>query len=82
MLLQYSIEGVEWILGLGLMFGLAFFLNCLTYNEMDSFLIFLTIFDAFMVWCQLLPLWTLIVCLIITTIIIYLEIKSKGNGVG
>lgn len=79
MLLQYSIEGSEWILGIGIMFGVAFLLNQLTYKETDTFLIFLTIFNSFMVWCELLPLWTLILCLIITTIIIYIEIKNNNN---
>lgn len=81
MLFQYSIEGVEWILGLGIMFGLAFLMNQLTYKDMDTFFIYLTIFNAFMVWCELLPLWTLIISLIILTVIIYLEIKNKQKGV-
>lgn len=63
------------------MFGLAFLMNQLTFEELNTFFIYLTIFNSFMVWCELLPLWTLIVCLIITTIIIYIEIKTKRSGV-
>ncbi|QYW08119.1 hypothetical protein 15570_00022 [Lokiarchaeota virus WyrdV1] len=77
MLLQYSIVGFEWIIGLGLAFGLAFFLNYLTYNDLPTFFIFLTIFDAFMVWVDFLPLWTLVICLIILTVIAYTSVKGK-----
>jgi len=77
MFFQYSIVGFEWIIGLGIAFGLAFFLNYLTYNDLSTFFIFLTIFIAFMVWVDFLPLWSLILCLIILTIITYTNAKGK-----
>ncbi|GAH77539.1 unnamed protein product, partial [marine sediment metagenome] len=41
------------------------------------FFIFLTIFVGFMVWVDFLPLWSLILCLIILTIITYTNVKGK-----
>jgi len=78
MLLQFSIAGIEWLLGLGIMFGLALFLNYLTYKDNIAFFIYLTIFNGFMVWAGLLPLWTLVVCIMILTTIIYMQLKSQG----
>lgn len=80
MIFQYSIEGSEWIIGLGIMFGLAFVMNYLTYNDLPTFLIFLAIFNAFMVWCEFLPAWTLIVNLIILTMLIYVQVSEKSKG--
>ena len=77
MFFQYPIEGTEWIIGIGLMFGLAFVLSYLTYKDLPTFFIFLTIFNAFMVWSEFLPIWTLIICLIVLVIIVYIEIKGK-----
>lgn len=77
---QISIVGMEWILGVGLMFGLAFVLNYITYNNTPSFFIFLTIFCGFVVWAELLPLWTLILCLMILVIILFFQMKSQGGS--
>lgn len=77
MLFQYSLEGTEWIIGIGIAFGLAFIFSYLTYKDLPTFFVFLTIFDGFMVWCDFLPMWTLIICLIVLVIIAYIEIKGK-----
>ena len=77
MYFQWSFVGYEWIAGIGLAFGLAFFLNYLTYNDLPTFFIFLTVFIAFMVWADFLPLWTLVLCLIVLTIIAYTNAKPK-----
>lgn len=79
MLLQFEMVGYEWIIALGLMFGLAFVMNALTYDSMSSFFIWLTIFNAVVVWGGLLPLWTLVLCLILLTVVIYFEMKKKGG---
>lgn len=82
MIFQFDMAGMEWILALGIMFGLAFVLNALTFNEISSFFIWLTIFCAFVVWGGLLPLWSLVLCIIILTAILFFEMKDKGNGSG
>lgn len=69
--------GFEWIIGLGLMFALALMFTLLTSESLSTFFVWLLIFDGIMVWCELLPLWSLILCLIILIIIIYIE--SKNN---
>lgn len=80
MIWQISIDGMEWILGLGLVFGLAFVFTILTVQEVPVFISFITIFMAFAVWTALLPLWTLIICIIILTTVIYLEMAKKKSG--
>jgi hypothetical protein len=81
MLLQFEMVGYEWMIALGLMFGLAFVMNLITFNNMSSFFIWLTIFNAIVVWGNLLPLWTLVLCLILLTVVIYSEMRGKrGNG--
>lgn len=76
MIFQYSIVGFEWIIGLGLAFGLAFALNYLTFNDLRTFFIFFTIFIAFVVWANLLPSWTLVISIIVLVIIMYVPSNS------
>jgi hypothetical protein len=42
-----SIAGFEWVMGLGLMFGLAFALTLITTKNLETFLVFLTVMDVF-----------------------------------
>lgn len=73
-----SIVGFEWVLGLGIIFGLSFALTIITTKELSVFFGFLTIFDCFVVWAGLLPLWTLVICLIVLITTLYLDIKKGG----
>ena len=68
---------VEWIIGLALMFGLALVMNRYTFESLQGFFVFLTIFNTFVIWAGLLPFWTLILNLIILTYIMYIELKIK-----
>jgi len=68
---------VEWIIGAGLMFGLALILNYYTFESLKGFFVFLTIFNAFVIWAGLLPFWTLILNLIILTYLMYIELKIE-----
>jgi len=67
----------DWIIGIALMFGLALVLNKLTFESMPGFIIFLTIFNAFVVYGNLLPLWTLILNIVILSIVMYIEMSNK-----
>lgn len=67
----------EWIIGIGLMFSLAFIMNYISRNDFEGFIVFLVIFNAFVVWTGFLPLWTLILCIIILSILIISEIYKK-----
>jgi len=79
MLFQFETVGFEWIIGLGLAFGLALIFTVLTSQDFNIFLVWTTIFMSFVVWAGLLPLWTLIACIIVLVIVMYLEIKNKGS---
>ena len=81
MLFQISIIGLEWMIGIALMFGLAFIFMFLTKKTVSSFFVWLVIFNGFMVWGDLLELWTLVLTLIVLVIVIYSEIKS-GSSIG
>ena len=50
-LTYFDISGIDWMLGLGIMFGLAFVMTFLTESkELDSFFIWLMLFCGFVVW--------------------------------
>ena len=68
---------MEWILGIGLMFGLAFVLTSMTRKDMTGFLAWLTIFNGFVVWAGLLDLWTFVLCMVFLIIVMYLDIKGR-----
>lgn len=69
----------NWILGLGLMFGLALIFNRITFESLSGFLIFLTFFNGFAVIGNLLPLWSLILNLVVLCFIMYFEINQKRS---
>jgi len=62
------------------MFGLAFVLSYLTFNDLKSFFIFLTLFNALIVYGNLLPLWSLVLNFIIMTLVIYLDLNKNKSG--
>jgi len=69
----------EWIFGISIMFGLALVLNHYTYENLSGFFVFLTLFNAFVVWANLLPYWTLILNIVILCFIMYVELSKKGG---
>ena len=71
----------DWIIGLSLMFGLALVMTKLTFESLSSFFVFLTIFNGFVVYGNLLPLWTLILNIVILSIIMYNELSNQ-RGIG
>lgn len=68
----------DYIIALAIVFGLTIMFTLMTYKDFDSFMIWLTVFIAFMVWADLLELWTLIVCLLIFFVNVYIKIKNRG----
>ena len=80
MLLQFEYSGINWIIGVGLMFGLAYLMYYLLgHDNLREYMIWVTVFNAFTVLGGLLPLWTLILCLVLISVIFYLDFK-KGNS--
>lgn len=67
----------NWLIGLALMFGLALVMNKFTFESSAGFIIFLTIFNAFVVYADLLPLWSLVLSLIVFSIVIYQELSNE-----
>ena len=71
---------MDWIMGIGIAFGIALFLTYITYGDLESFVIWLTVAIGFMVFGGALPLWVLVLTIILLTIMVYLEFKSGGLG--
>lgn len=59
------------------MFGMALVLTYMTFRDLETFFIWLTIFAGFVVWGGLLDLWVLILCLIILSVIMINIIYRK-----
>ena len=68
-----------WLIALALVFALALFMTFLSDKQTDTFFIFLTIFVGFGVWAGVLDLWILILCIIIITLLIIMNIKSNAQ---
>ena len=73
----YQTATTSWLLGVGIMFGLAFLMTVLTFKDIESFFIFLTIFSGFVVYAGLLPFSILVICFIITLLIIINNIRKN-----
>lgn len=74
MIFQYSIAGFEWVIGFGLMFGLAIAFTLLVKKRLalEIFFVFLFMFNALIVMAGLLEVWTLIVNLILLVVMLYM----------
>lgn len=68
----------DWIIGIGLIFGIGFFLTYITYQDIKVFFVWCLIINGFIVWSGLLPLWSLILNLMIISIILYIHFY-KGD---
>ena len=80
MLFQFDMAGMEWILGIGIMFGLALVMTVVTKKTATSFMAWLFVFSGFVVASGLLELWVLILCLIGLIIAVFFENRIRGNG--
>jgi len=70
----------DWILGIGLMFGLALAFAMMVQKEFAiGLVVFLFMFAGFLVWAAILPAWIMIMMLMFVVILVYLKIKM---GVG
>ncbi len=67
------------MMGLALMFGMALVLTYMTFRDLESFFIWLTIFAGFVVWGGLLDLWVLVLCFVILGVII-INIVYRKRG--
>jgi len=67
----------NWIFGISIMFGLALVLNHFTIDNIKGFFIFLTFFNAFVVFANLLPYWTLILNIVVLSFVMYFELKKN-----
>lgn len=68
---------MDWIIGLGMVFGLSFALTWIIKKDIKVFIAFLLVFDGIMVWAGLLELWVLILNLVITSMIVYYYLYMK-----
>lgn len=73
-----TVNDTNWIFGLAIMFGLAIVLTYLTYKDVETFFIFLTLFSGFAVLGGLIDLWILVVNIIVLVLIIANHIKKGG----
>jgi len=67
----------NWIFGIAIMFGLALVLNHYTIDNIKGFFVFLTFFNAFVVYAGFLPYWSLILNIVVLTFIMYFELKNN-----
>jgi len=67
----------DWILGIAIMFGLALVLDYMTFNTIEGFFVFLTFFNIFVVYANLLPLWSVILNVIVLSFVMYNQLNKK-----
>lgn len=70
---------INLLIGLSVMFSLSMLMTYLTYKDVETFFIFLTIFSGFVVWSGLIDLWILILCFIILILIMANNISKRGD---
>lgn len=66
----------NWLIGFGVMFGFAFALSLLSEFTIEKFFGYLTFLNAFMVWIEFLPLWSLVLNILVLVFIVMTKFKS------
>lgn len=80
MLNQYVTSDINWVIGLGLMFGLALLFTVILKGDMNTFFNMAYIINGLVVWGGLLEPWTLILNTIIIVILLFSNIKNRGTS--
>jgi len=75
---QYTASDIDWVIGLGLMFGLALLFTIILKGDMNTFFGFTYIINGLVVWGGLLEGWTLILNTIFIIILLFLAVKGRG----
>ena len=70
----------DWILGVGLTFGLPFLLMFITKADMKGYFVFATMISAFVVYGGLLDVWVMILLLVVDVIVVIIDLKSRMRG--
>ncbi len=73
------IESSLMVFGIAIMFGLAFIMTIISFQDLESFFLWMTIFCGFVVWTGFLPLWTLVACFILDGLIFIQKINNRGT---
>ena len=80
MLFQFDMTGMEWILGVGIMFALSMVMTMVTKKTATTFFAWLMVFSGFVVASGLLDLWVLILCIVVLTVSLFLDLKTGSVG--
>ena len=72
----------DWLLGIGIVFGLSLFLMVTGNQSLKSFITYMMIADGFVVSAGLLDVWTLILLLLINGYIFYGDVKKSRGTLG
>jgi len=72
----------DWMIGIGLTFGLALFLMFIVRTDVKGFFPLATFISVFMVYAGLYDSWVLVLLLIIDVVVIFIEIKGSLRGGG
>lgn len=78
MLNQYIASDIDWVIGLGLMFGLALLFTIILKGDMQVFFSWAYIMNGLVVWGGLLKGWTLILNTILIIILLFVNVKNRG----
>lgn len=76
MLMQYSSSDINWVMGLGIMFGIALLYTIILKGDMFTFFGFTYIINGLVVWGGLLEAWTLILNTIFIVILLFLKARE------
>jgi len=72
-------ETIYYIFLLAFIVGLSYFMNFLTFDNLESFLLWLLIITSFFIWTGILDLWILILLIIVNVFAIGLKRYNRGN---
>ena len=78
MILQYSTSDIDWVIGLGIMFGFALLYTIILKGDMSTFFYWTYIMNGVVVWAGLLEPWTIILNTIFIIVLLAFNIKNRG----
>lgn len=73
-------DSIYYIFILAFIFAMSYFMNFITFDNLECFLLWLLIMSSFFVWSGILPLWILILLIILNVFAITLNRYNRGGS--
>jgi len=75
-----KVASYDWIIGIGIVFGLGVVMSYVSYKDILSFLVWSTVISCFVIYGNMLPAWVMVLFIVIDFAYIYFKVRVTGGS--